>query len=211
MFLGSTQHLTEISTSNLSGSRRRPALKADNLTAICELIVYRNARLLTFCGPASWGESFMFKHDLGCLSWQWLTETSTCFGITRPSSEGKWQLEIYFMKIFTVCLETRLIKHGSCQVYYCRRVKIGKWIFGHYDTQLVTKFYKSQTHTQTHPLESPVTLFASTLVTASNGWGSPSSGFLNCHHALSSATAVSGPVLLITSRNGQHRKYRPSL
>jgi hypothetical protein len=39
MALGSTQSLTEMSTRNLPGGKRRPARKADNLTAICEPIV----------------------------------------------------------------------------------------------------------------------------------------------------------------------------
>jgi hypothetical protein len=39
MALESTQPLTEINTSNISGGEGRPALKADNLTAICELVV----------------------------------------------------------------------------------------------------------------------------------------------------------------------------
>jgi hypothetical protein len=36
---GSTQPLTEMSTRNLPGDKGRPALEADNLTAICEQIV----------------------------------------------------------------------------------------------------------------------------------------------------------------------------
>jgi hypothetical protein len=39
MALGSTQSLTEMSTSNLRGGKGQPARKADNLTAICEPIV----------------------------------------------------------------------------------------------------------------------------------------------------------------------------
>jgi hypothetical protein len=39
MALGSTQPLTEISTRNLPGGKGRPVRAADNLTAICELIV----------------------------------------------------------------------------------------------------------------------------------------------------------------------------
>jgi hypothetical protein len=39
MALGSTQSLTEMSTKNLPGGKGRPALKADNLTAICESII----------------------------------------------------------------------------------------------------------------------------------------------------------------------------
>jgi hypothetical protein len=39
MVLGSTQPLTEMSTTNLLGGKGRPAREADNLTVICELIV----------------------------------------------------------------------------------------------------------------------------------------------------------------------------
>jgi hypothetical protein len=39
MALGSTQPLTEMSTRNLPGGKGRPAVKADNLTAVCEPIV----------------------------------------------------------------------------------------------------------------------------------------------------------------------------
>jgi hypothetical protein len=41
MTLESTQPITEMSTRNLPGGKGRPVLKADNLTAICELIVYK--------------------------------------------------------------------------------------------------------------------------------------------------------------------------
>jgi hypothetical protein len=37
--LGSTQPLTEMSTRNLPGGKKRPARRVDNLTAICEPIV----------------------------------------------------------------------------------------------------------------------------------------------------------------------------
>jgi hypothetical protein len=36
MTLGSTEPLTEMSTRNLPGGKKRPARRADNLTAICE-------------------------------------------------------------------------------------------------------------------------------------------------------------------------------
>jgi hypothetical protein len=39
MALGSTQPLTEMSTRNCPGGKGLPACKADNLTALCELIV----------------------------------------------------------------------------------------------------------------------------------------------------------------------------
>jgi hypothetical protein len=42
MALGSTQPPIEMSTRNVPGGKGRPACKADNLTAICEPIVYKN-------------------------------------------------------------------------------------------------------------------------------------------------------------------------
>jgi hypothetical protein len=39
MALGSTQPLTEMSTRNFPGGKKRPARRANNLTAICEPIV----------------------------------------------------------------------------------------------------------------------------------------------------------------------------
>jgi hypothetical protein len=41
MAKGLTQSLTEMSTGNFLGGKGRPARSADNLIAICELIVYR--------------------------------------------------------------------------------------------------------------------------------------------------------------------------
>jgi hypothetical protein len=41
MALGSTLPLREMSTRDLSGDKGRPALKADDLTAICEPIIYQ--------------------------------------------------------------------------------------------------------------------------------------------------------------------------
>jgi hypothetical protein len=41
MDLGSTQPLTEMSTTNLPAGKGRPARKADNLTATCEPDVFK--------------------------------------------------------------------------------------------------------------------------------------------------------------------------
>jgi hypothetical protein len=41
MALEMNQPLTEMSTRNLPGGKERPARKSDNLTVICELIVYK--------------------------------------------------------------------------------------------------------------------------------------------------------------------------
>jgi hypothetical protein len=64
MALGSTQPLTEMSTRNLHGGRGRPERKADNLTAICEPIVWKmwKPRHLTtlWVSTACYRDSFTF-------------------------------------------------------------------------------------------------------------------------------------------------------
>jgi hypothetical protein len=52
MVMESTQPLTEMSTRNIPGSKGRPARKANNLTAICEPIVYRK------CGNLGVSQSY---------------------------------------------------------------------------------------------------------------------------------------------------------
>jgi hypothetical protein len=63
MALGSTQPLTEMSIGNLSVGKGRPAHKADNLTAICEPIIYRmwEPRRTT-----QWTSTASYRHR--CLS-----------------------------------------------------------------------------------------------------------------------------------------------
>jgi hypothetical protein len=51
MALGSTQPLTEMSTRNIPGGEGQPACKTDNLTAICEPIVYKNVGASTSHSP----------------------------------------------------------------------------------------------------------------------------------------------------------------
>jgi hypothetical protein len=69
MALGSTQPLTEMSTRNIPGSKGRSARKADNLTAICELIVQKiwEPRRLTalWASTARYSDIFTFTF---CLS-----------------------------------------------------------------------------------------------------------------------------------------------
>jgi hypothetical protein len=64
MALRSTQCLTEMSTRNLLGGKGRPVRKADNLTAICEPIVYKMwdyQRLTTqWASMACYRDSFTF-------------------------------------------------------------------------------------------------------------------------------------------------------
>jgi hypothetical protein len=62
MALGSTQPLTEMNTRNRFGGKGRPARKADNLTAICELTVYKlwEPRRLT----TLWASTACYKDSL---------------------------------------------------------------------------------------------------------------------------------------------------
>jgi hypothetical protein len=61
-----TQPVTEMSTRNLPGGKGRPAGKDDNLTAICEPIIYKMwelRRLTNLCvSEACYRDSFTF-HD----------------------------------------------------------------------------------------------------------------------------------------------------
>jgi hypothetical protein len=64
MALGSIQPLTEMSTRNLPGCKGRSGRKADNLTAICEPIIYKmwEPRRLTTLWDSTvcYGDSFTF-------------------------------------------------------------------------------------------------------------------------------------------------------
>jgi hypothetical protein len=66
MALGSTQPLTEMSTTNLHGGKGRPARKADNLTTICEPVVkkiWELRRLTTLWAfRACYRDSFTFTY-----------------------------------------------------------------------------------------------------------------------------------------------------
>jgi hypothetical protein len=65
MALDSTQPLTEVSTRNLTGGKRRPASKADNLTAICEPIFYKmcEPRFLT----TLWASMACYRDSFYCI------------------------------------------------------------------------------------------------------------------------------------------------
>jgi hypothetical protein len=71
MALGYPQPLTEMSTRNLPRGKRRPARKADNLTVICEPIVWKmwEPRRLTYlCATtACYRDSFTFTFAV-CVS-----------------------------------------------------------------------------------------------------------------------------------------------
>jgi hypothetical protein len=69
MALGSTQPLTEMSTSRLPGDKGRLARKADNLTVIRKLIVYKiweeSQSLTTWCSStACYRDSFTFLYSV---------------------------------------------------------------------------------------------------------------------------------------------------
>jgi hypothetical protein len=67
MVVGSTQPLTQMSIKNLPGGKGLPAHRADNLTAICQLIVYKMwepRRLRTlWASTACYRDSFYCQQD----------------------------------------------------------------------------------------------------------------------------------------------------
>jgi hypothetical protein len=90
MALGSTQPLTEISTRNLPGGKWRPALEADNLTAIREPIVckmWEPQRLTTlWASTACYRDSFFSSFY---IDWRYLR--SECSGEYSDIRGRNWQ------------------------------------------------------------------------------------------------------------------------
>jgi hypothetical protein len=76
MALGSTQPLTEMSMRNIRGGKEQPVHKADNLTSICELIVWKvwEPQSLTtlWASMACYSDSFTFCHTLQNLHMCWM-------------------------------------------------------------------------------------------------------------------------------------------
>jgi hypothetical protein len=99
MTLGSTKPLTEMSTRNLPGGKGLPARKAENLTIICELILYKiweHRRLTTLrASTAHYRASFTFiyiyiyiyifkeMHGDKFLSWTIENMLEVCYSTTR--------------------------------------------------------------------------------------------------------------------------------
>jgi hypothetical protein len=83
MALGSTHPLTEMSTRNLPGGKERPARKADNLTAICEPIVWKMSWFFSVF-ERSFKDSAV-KRRLSELPFNHITTTKECFCQTNIS------------------------------------------------------------------------------------------------------------------------------
>jgi hypothetical protein len=90
---GSTQPLTEMSTRNLPGGKGRLARKADNLTAICEPIVYKMwepRRLTTPCYRASFSFSFYPYGYFRIWVTMLMTMKSTHFWDVTDTQTARW-------------------------------------------------------------------------------------------------------------------------
>jgi hypothetical protein len=89
MALGSTQPLTEMSTRNIPGGEGRPARKADNLTAICELIVYKmwKPRRLTalWASTACYSDSFTLFYLYLFMVYVTTLATGVCWALIALS------------------------------------------------------------------------------------------------------------------------------
>jgi hypothetical protein len=101
MTLGSTHPLTEMSISYLPGSKGQPAHKADNLTSICEPIVYKmweTRRLKSLRGcTASYRDSVtcLNPHDL----WRGASSSNLILTFTSFSTEVTQQMYSYTLYI----------------------------------------------------------------------------------------------------------------
>jgi hypothetical protein len=89
MVLRSTQSLTEMSTRNILGGKGRPARKADNLTAICEPIVWilwdPQRPTTLWASMASYGNRFTFYLT---ISLQFTILSTEYIVITSHASAG---------------------------------------------------------------------------------------------------------------------------
>jgi hypothetical protein len=86
MFLESIQPLTEMSTKNLARGVERPARKDDNLTAICEPTVWKNARSLishNIVGLYGLLQGYMYLSVCNCVSSELTVECEICSGSSR--------------------------------------------------------------------------------------------------------------------------------
>jgi hypothetical protein len=112
MALRSTLHLREMSTMILPGSKGRPARKTDNLTAICEPIVYKmwQPRRLTtlWASTACYRDRFTFYACLpsGLISSAsrlqfWIVGIATGYGLDDRGSEfeSRWGQEFSLLHV----------------------------------------------------------------------------------------------------------------
>jgi hypothetical protein len=116
MALVSTQSLTEMSTRNLPGGKGRPARKPDNLTAICEPIVYimNVPRRLTtlWASMACYRDSFTLPLPfiMGNMYTPFIRPYFTCFG--SLSHHQAYDL-------FTLtCIRLLVFLHWSVFIYW---------------------------------------------------------------------------------------------
>jgi hypothetical protein len=104
MALGSTQRRTQMRTRNLPGGKGRPARKADNLTAVCEPIVWKmwEPRCLTtlWTSTACYRDSFAFLYTV-TFPLQFDSILFTCFISTRPYFILLFLFNYYFYLIFS--------------------------------------------------------------------------------------------------------------
>jgi hypothetical protein len=91
MALGSTQPVTEMSTRNVPGGKERSARKADNLTAICEPIVYKmwEPRRLT----TLWAFTACYRDSFTCI-----------FLFSHSFRDAESKSDLSYILIYVACL-----------------------------------------------------------------------------------------------------------
>jgi hypothetical protein len=119
MVLGSTQPLTEMSIKNLPGGKGRPARKADNLTAICDPIVWKmwEPRRLTilWAFTACYRDSFTFiSAYIHRYSYEWEQFNFTVINTLLFMYVNFNQC--YTANFYASAHSGGMVGHSSCQV-----------------------------------------------------------------------------------------------
>jgi hypothetical protein len=127
MTLGSIQPITEISTKDLPRGKERPVRKADNLTAICEAIVYKMWKpwrlTILWASKASYRDGFTFF-----VVWNWifLEERRAVQPLKKfPTFYGTRRFIIVFTRTLHWLLsQARRIQYTSSPLIYLRSILI---------------------------------------------------------------------------------------
>jgi hypothetical protein len=127
MTLGSTQPLTELNIRNLPGGKGRLARKADNLTAICERIVWKmwEPRRLT----TLWASTACNRDSFTFYFLPFIYFLGTCLGLEVFLSEESWDstlnLSSYSRNCKTACY---IAVHPLTLVLYAEFEVTREWL-----------------------------------------------------------------------------------
>jgi hypothetical protein len=138
MALGSTQPLTEMSTRNLPEGKGRPARKTDNLTAICEPIVWRKCG--RFTDP-------LRNSSLGIVSAR--TCLSSRYQVMHISSRDRYIATVPHVTIcYNMINKNLCLYDGNTLIFICKHLKqnatLQAWAYIKFDSkECCEKLYRA--------------------------------------------------------------------